>query len=236
MKKTFLSAIALSLVVAVPAALIAAKPAPRSAARDWRNTISVTPQGNAVMGNPSAPVKLVEYVSYACSHCADFVAQSRDRLEGDLVRRGPVSVERRPTVMQNQPFALVAALLVQCGAPGRWFGNGDAFLAAQPQWLPKVMDPALQKKWNSTPANLYAVTMARDLGFFELMQRRGYTAAQSQACLTSKPRMESILKTTNHGFNTVGIAGTPSFLVNDSLLSFYDWPNLEVLIDSMLPQ
>lgn len=235
MTKPLLSALALILAIAAPGALLDAKSA-AAAARDWRTTIVLTPDGNAVMGNPAAPLKLVEYVSFACSHCADFAAQSRARLEGDWVKGGLVSVERRSTVFENQPFGLVAALVVQCGAPARWFGNGDAVLAAQPQWLPKVMDQALQKKWNAQPANLYAMTMARDLGFYELMQSRGYKKPQIDACLTDKTQMEAILKTTNFGFTTIGISGTPSFLINDSLLSFYDWPNLEGLIEAMLPQ
>ena len=233
--KPLFSALALICAIAVPAATIEAKPAPR-AARDWRTTIIVTPEGSAIMGNPAAPIKIVEYVSFACSHCADFAAQSRARLEGDWIRSGQVSLERRATVLENQPFALIAALAVQCGAPSRWFGNGDAILAAQPQWVPKVLDPALQKKWNAQPANRYAITMAHDLGFYELMQKRGYSAAQLDLCLTNQAKLKAILASSNYGFVTLGITGTPSFLINDSLLSFYDWPNLEGLIAAMLPQ
>ena len=234
MTKPLFAALALMFAIAAPAALLDAKPA--VATRDWRTTIALTGEGNAVMGNPAAPLKLVEYVSYACSHCADFAAQSRARLEGDWVKNGLVSVERRSTVLENQPFALVAALVVQCGAPARWFANGDAMLTAQLEWLPKVLDPALQQKWKMQPADRFAATMARDLGFYELMRGRGYTAAQIDVCVTDQARIQSILQTTNYGFTTIGIVGTPSHLINDSLLSFFDWPNLEGLIEAMLPQ
>lgn len=234
--KKLISAIVLGLAITGLSAGISAKPAPRAAARDWQNTIRLTPEGNAVMGNPAAPVRLVEFISLACNHCAHFNAESSPRLRGDLVRRGQVSVEQRPIVLQNQPFGLIAAMLTQCGAPTRWFGNADAILAAQPQWTPKVLDPALQKRWNATPANQFAITMARDLGFYQLMQKRGYTAPQVDACLTDKVRRDAILKSTDNAFNVIGVTGTPSFMVNESLLSMYDWPNLELLIDSMLPQ
>lgn len=233
--KPIFSALALVCAMAVPAAMIEAKPAPQ-VARDWRTTIAVTPDGHPVMGNPAAPIKIVEYISYACSHCAAFAAESQARLEGEWIRSGQVSLERRATVLENQPFGLVAALAVQCGAPSRWFANGDAMLAAQPQWVPKVLDPALQKKWNEQPANRYAITMAHDLGFYELMQKRGYSAAQLDVCLTDQTKLQAILKSTNYGFVTLGISGTPSLMINDSLLSFFDWPNLEGLIEAMLPQ
>lgn len=228
--------LALGLALLGPAAKIDAKSASRTAARDWRNTVTLSPEGNPVMGNPAAPVKLVEYISYACSHCSEFVSLSRARLEGDLVRRGKVSVERRPVVFQNQPAGLVAALLVHCGAPARWFGNGDMFLAAQPQWIPKAADPARQQAWNAVPPERYPTTMARDLGFYELMQQRGYPATQVTACLTDQKRMQAILATTNYLFNIIGSTSTPTFLVNDSMVSIHDWRNLEDLIDSMLAQ
>ena len=78
--------------------------------------------------------------------------------------------------------------------------------------------------------------MARDLGFYELMKKRGYSAAQLDLCLTNQAQLKAILASSNYGFVTLGITGTPSFLINDSLLSFYDWPNLEGLIEAMLPQ
>ncbi|MEQ1497964.1 MAG: thioredoxin domain-containing protein [Novosphingobium sp.] len=234
--KKLVSAITLGLAIAGVSAALEAKPASRTAARDWQSTIRVTPEGNAVMGNPAAPIKLVEFVSFTCDHCAHFTEESNQRLRGDLVRRGQVSVELRPIVFENQPFGLVAALLAQCGQPARWFGNGDAILAAQQQWIPKVLDPALQQRWNALPANQYALAMARDIGFYPIMQSRGYTAAQIDACLTDPARQAAILKTTNHAFQVIGISGTPSFMINDSLLSMYDWPNLDLLIDSMLPQ
>lgn len=233
--KPLFAALVLACAMAVPGGTIDAKPAAR-AGRDWRTAIAVTSEGTAIMGNPAAPIKLVEYISFACSHCADFAAQSRSRLEGEWIRDGQVSLERRATVLHNQPFGLVAALAVQCGAPARWFANGDAVLAAQPQWLPKVLDPALQQKWNAQPAHRYAITMAHDLGFYELMQKRGYSKKQLDSCLTDQARLQAILKSSNYGLVTLGISGTPSFMVNDSLLSFYDWPNLEGLIEAMLAQ
>lgn len=56
-------------------ALVAAAPA-KPAAERWSATISTSPIGALLVGKPGAKVKLVEYFSYTCSHCADFAKQS----------------------------------------------------------------------------------------------------------------------------------------------------------------
>ena len=38
----------------------------------WTEIVSETPEGGYRMGNPDAPVKLVEYASITCPHCGEF--------------------------------------------------------------------------------------------------------------------------------------------------------------------
>ena len=42
---------------------------------DWTETVTMTDRGGFLMGNPNAPVKLVEYASITCPHCAEFSEQ-----------------------------------------------------------------------------------------------------------------------------------------------------------------
>ena len=57
---------------------VAAVPAP--AGQAWSDVAAVTPEGGIVQGNPNAPIKLVEYASHTCSHCAEFSEQSAEPL------------------------------------------------------------------------------------------------------------------------------------------------------------
>jgi protein-disulfide isomerase len=66
--KKYLAAAFVS-VTAISAGLLAA-PAPNK----WLSTVTVTAKGAHVLGNPAAPKKVVEYLSYTCGHCADFEA------------------------------------------------------------------------------------------------------------------------------------------------------------------
>ena len=74
------------------------------------------------MGNPDAPVKLVEYGSLTCPHCADFAAAGdASRWSRNYVRSGRVSFEYRNFVLNGIDVA--ATLLARCAAPAlssRW--------------------------------------------------------------------------------------------------------------------
>jgi hypothetical protein len=49
-----------------------------------------------LLGNPrNAPVKLVEYISYTCPHCAHFEAESDAQLRIGFIATGKGSIEVR---------------------------------------------------------------------------------------------------------------------------------------------
>ncbi|MFL6763858.1 MAG: thioredoxin domain-containing protein, partial [Sphingomicrobium sp.] len=80
----------LSLIGSAP--VQARKPAVRV---DWTRAVAATPEGGFRMGNPAAPVKLVEYGSLACPHCRHFEATGYKPLIQNYVRTGRVSYEFR---------------------------------------------------------------------------------------------------------------------------------------------
>ncbi|WP_367947433.1 thioredoxin domain-containing protein [Sphingopyxis sp. BSNA05] len=65
------------------------------AGQKWSETVSKTEAGGIVMGNPDAPLKLVEYMSITCSHCKDFGEQAFAPLRDTYVESGRVSFEIR---------------------------------------------------------------------------------------------------------------------------------------------
>src|SRR5579863_6598616 len=68
---------------------------PPPAGKAWSDVVSATPAGGMVMGNPAAPVKLVEYGSLSCPHCAHFAEFGFKPLVAKYVDSGKVSYEYR---------------------------------------------------------------------------------------------------------------------------------------------
>ena len=59
-----LTALLALLALALPAAASAQRPAQR----DWTQVVTGTPEGGFRMGNPAAPVRVVEFLSLTCPH------------------------------------------------------------------------------------------------------------------------------------------------------------------------
>src|SRR5882757_363501 len=108
-----------------------------AAPRDWNSVVTRTASGSYVIGNPRAKVRLVEYLSYTCPHCAEFLAESAPVLRGQMVRSGSTSIELRTAT--RDPLDLAAALLARCAGPAGLVGATDAMFAQQDVWESRGM-------------------------------------------------------------------------------------------------
>ncbi|WP_336957874.1 thioredoxin domain-containing protein [Sphingobium aquiterrae] len=210
-RAAFLSLLA---VLAIPAAAALA-----ATAADWTTKVALARSGGHVMGNPAAPTKVVEYVSYTCSHCAHFVAEGTQPLKTGWVRGGKVSVEVRNAVRDR--YDMTAALLARCGGPARFFGNHEALFANQDAWMEQLQTYEAAHRQpvpNQTPAAMFQ-DIAASTGLIALMTKRGYTPAQLNACLADKASLATVTAMTDEAWNKVKIPGTPGFTVNGSLLA-----------------
>jgi protein-disulfide isomerase len=77
-------------------------------------TAAETPEGGFVIGNPNAPLKLVEYGSHTCHVCAAFSQEGAAGMD-KYVETGVVSYEIRNLI--RDPVDLTIALLARCSGP-----------------------------------------------------------------------------------------------------------------------
>ena len=212
----------LPLAVAVVPAALAAAPA-----ANWTNHVSLSPIGGHVLGNPAAPAKLVEYVSYTCSHCAHFVAEASGPLKTGYVHGGKVSVEVRNAVRDK--YDLTAALLARCGGPKRFFGNHEALFANQNAWMEKLQvydrDAAKPQEQKAALRDIGQKT-----GLYALMAKRGFTPAQLNACIGNAASMKQIVAMTDEAWKKVKIGGTPAFTINGALAGGSSWTDLRAAL------
>lgn len=204
---------------------------PRS---NWSTTVAVTAAGTHVMGNPAANLKLAEYVSYTCSHCASFQSQSEAPLGLAFVMPGKVSVEVRHFV--RDPVDLTAAMLTNCGEPARFFRNHNAFLMGQAKWIGAMerASAGQRQRWTSGTPLARRRAIAQDFGFYPMMERLGYSRAAADRCLADDAMARQLAAQTQEAVR-LGVAGTPSFLLNGDLLAgTHDWRSLETQLRARL--
>lgn len=201
--------------------------------QDWTQTVTLTPEGGFRMGNPDAKVKLVEYASLTCPHCADFAKQAAGPLEADYVRSGKVSWEYRTFVLNA--IDVSASLLARCQGPGPFFKLVEQVYADQANWVGKfqAISAADQARISALPEQAQFAELAKVGALDQFFGSRGVPSGKAQACLTDKAGLDRIIAIRDRGTSQDKITGTPSFLVNGKLADgVFDWPTLKTRLDS----
>ena len=197
------------------------------AGQKWSDTVSQTEAGGYVMGNPDAPIKLVEFMSITCSHCATFGEQAFDSIRDDYVNSGRVSFEVRNFV--RDPLDLTAAILSRCGGEAPFFAltkqalgyQGAMFEAAQ------GMGEAKYSAILKSEPNVRFVQLAEELGLISFFQQRGISADQAKICLSEEATANKLMSETQAATTEFNIPGTPTFLINGKIVEGTNWTLIE---------
>lgn len=193
------------------------------AGKAWADTVSKTADGGYLMGNPSAPIKLIEYGSLSCPHCAKFAQEGYDELVEQFVGSGRVSYEFRSFAIHPQDVPLT--VLAQCGEPEAFFPlihqiytNFDALNAP-------LADQAVMAKANATsqiaPPQRF-VALAQALGYSDFFAQRGIALDQGKACLLNPANAKAVADNAQK-YGDSGITGTPSIIVNGAKVDSTEW-------------
>lgn len=239
MKKSAIFLLTAAAIAAVPAvgAKPAAKVAPGKAAPamkpatsvNWANTVVATPEGGFRMGNPAAKVKLVEYGSLTCGHCATFAKEGMGPLVQTYVRTGKVSYEYRNFILNGLDVA--ATLVARCGGAGRFFPATDAFYASQDAWKDRVkkLTDAEKQSINALPEERRLARLAELAGIPQIAAKHGISPAQANACLNDRVAFEALGKMSEAAV-AKGVDGTPIFFLDGAKIGPHSWESLEPIL------
>lgn len=210
------------------------KPLPAKSHPNWLATFATDADGRHVLGNPAAKVKLTEYVSYTCSHCAHFYIESDVALRLGAIQPGTVSLTIN-NVIRN-PIDMTVALLTECGDPKQFFRRHGAFFSTQQTWLARAnrFAEAQQQRWYTGNEAARMRAIAHDFDFYSVVAQWGVTRTKADACLADA-KMRARIEGQHGRAIAEGVQGTPSFALNGVLLAdTYDWPTLQTAITERL--
>jgi len=222
-----LAAVAASLVAA-PAQLPAAPAKKAQAAKDWTRTVVATPEGGFRMGNPNARVKVVQYASLTCPHCAHFAQSGYGPLKAE-VRTGKVSLEYRSFVLNGVDLA--ATLVARCGGSSKFFPLAEKMFAAQSQWMGKIggLPQAEKDKVMELPAEQRLARVAELGGLTQMAAQAGVPPQRVKQCLSDRAAQERLAQMYDAAA-AQGVNGTPTFFINGARVTGHDWADIEPLI------
>lgn len=208
----------------------------RPANGDWSQVVTQTPEGGFLMGDPKAKIRLIEFGSMTCPHCAEFEETGVTPLVNNYVKSGQVSYEFRNYVRDG--FDVAASLIARCNAEKGFFPLTSALYRDQSNWIAKVQAAPQQQleALQSLPPNRQFLEMAKIAGFQQWATARGVPEAKSAQCLTDENAVNRLVQMTSDAttqFPT--LPGTPSFAINGKLLeNTAAWQQLEPQLKTAL--
>lgn len=189
---------------------------------DSLETVSVSIDDDAILGDPDAPITIVEFSDYQCPFCQKFFDESLRLIVKNYVDTGKVKIIYRDYPLPSHPEASLAAQAAECvrdfaPAPGdKEYYQMHDFLFARTE------------DWSGNPEAL-SVFVEMGVGVLGEAQR-----SSIQACLENGDKLDEVNKdyTAGKGY---GVSGTPTFFINGKkLVGAMPYENFELLIESQL--
>ena len=212
------------------ALLIAGAGAVPAGAQDWARTVAFE-DGGHVIGNPEAETRIVEFMSYTCSHCAKFAREGEPAIRLAVVPTGNYAFEIRHLL--RDPVDLSAALLAHCGDPGKFPMNHTGILARFDDWMERAQNAtdAQKARWSFGSNAARRRAIASDLGLTEIMESRGYSRVEIDRCLSDETKASAMVEQSQTDMESYGVRGTPSFAIDGELLDgVHSWQALEPVL------
>ncbi len=197
-----LSFAALSFVAVGPALAQTAAPGLRPVPR-------VTATDHSI-GDPNAPVTVIEYGSMACPYCAEWQMGSWYDFKARFIDSGQVRFVFRETLTDPADLAATAAAVARCSAPEHYF---------------EVIHVLF--RWQSTARNFGPVSEWYDRG----IAVSGRPEAEVRACVDDPATLRAIHSVMEGGI-AAGVRKTPTFFVNGVIATDHSLDGLSAAIAS----
>jgi len=149
-----------------------------------------------VLGDPEAPVTIIEYSSLTCPHCAAFHNQTLPELKTRFIETGKAKIIYRDFPLDEN--ALNAAVVAHCAGPDRYFAFLEAMFSSQQRWA-RAADPR------------EALIQLAGLG--------GLARATVEACLADEAMLDAVLQSRLDGQEQYAVQSTPTFVIDGTVVS-----------------
>ncbi|MEO1328663.1 MAG: DsbA family protein [Pseudomonadota bacterium] len=154
--------------------------------------------GDVPIGDPEAPVTIVEYASTTCPHCATFHNQTLPALKERYIDTGKARLIVRE-VYFNEP-GLWSSLIARCSGPEQYHAFMDVLFARQDSWASGDAQAII--------ANL------RQLG-----RLAGLSAERIETCLNDQDLIRFMVDRYRAESEADAVRSTPHFLINGEVIT-----------------
>jgi protein-disulfide isomerase len=155
------------------------------------------PLPELVLGDPNAPITVVEYASMTCGHCAQFHNKVFPALKEKYVDTGKVRFIMREFPLDDR--AAAASMLARCAGDDKALPFISVLFAKQEDWAFVRGDPRPE--------------------LLKLAKQAGFTQESFEKCLTDQKLLDNIAAVRSRAAETFGVNATPTFFINGKKLN-----------------
>lgn len=169
------------------------------------------------LGNPKAPVQMIEYASPSCPHCATFDKEVMSGLKKRYIATGKLHYTLR--IFPITPYDGAVAGLAKCAGAKRYFEFISLAFDRQPLWNPHVAEVADVHG---------ALVKLAGLG--------GVKADRTDACMNDAAEIDRVNRIAGDGETRYGINSVPTIILDGQTLVGEDrtLPKLSARIDGLI--
>jgi protein-disulfide isomerase len=172
------------------------------------------PSNGNVLGDPSAPVKVVEWGNYQCPFCGIFARETQGQLINDYVKTGKATFEFRNFAFNGQESYDSAAAALCARDQGKFWEYHDTLYL------------------NQHGENQGAFSRDR---LKQMARTVGLDTDKFNQCLDNDTYANQVKVEQNDALNA-GAKGTPTFAVNGQIIAYNGYGSLKTAIDNALAQ
>ena len=183
-----------TLLGVVSAILVSPMPvqatAPHQLLADAQTVLALS-KDDRILGNPDAPITIVEYASLTCPHCAHVTNDVLPELKKKWIDTGKAKL-----ILRDYPLdepALRAAMIARCAPPDRYYAFVDTFFGSQEKWV---------------TARDYRDALAR------LVKLGGMSREEFDQCLKNTTLENKIVEGRLIASKELDVNSTPTFFIN----------------------
>lgn len=148
--------------------------------------------GDMTLGNPNAPVKIVEYASLTCPHCADFHSEVFPEFKKKYVDTGKVHYTFKEFLTPPAAVAAAGSLLARCAGKDKYFDVVSAVFHSQGEWQ----------------------TSGPRASLLRVAQSTGMTEEQFEKCVGDREALQALQARVEKSAKEADIQFTPTFVIN----------------------
>ena len=166
--------------------------------------VKISADNDPVIGDPNAPISIIEFSDFQCPFCARFHIQTLPSILEEYVDQGKVKLIFRDFPIQNiHPNALPASVAAECA------NEQDKFKEMHDELFDN------QKEWSGLE------TANAMLLFSKYALEIGLEQEIFDSCLTNGKYIEEIRNDLNDGRN-YGVSGTPGFFIGNDQIGYVE--------------